>query len=161
MLLLLGIGGISSSKEIMAGSSRIRPPLPDLADCATDDASESPGLCMETESLTSCWLPVSCLSCSYTHAHPGWSAIQHSFPAVQESSSQMPARWIGQRNIQSAAKCYPMSFPVMHEGGCVSKEAPYQRSSKCGPLPERYHAHVNVEMRGDRHLQPRRSGQST
>ena len=105
MLLLLGIGGISSSKEIMAGSSRGGPPLPDLADCATDDASESPGLCMETESLTSCWLPVSCLSCSYKQGHFGRSAIQHSFPIVQESSSQMVPHWIGKRNIQSAEPC--------------------------------------------------------
>ena len=56
-------GPMSSSKEIIAGSSSSgTDPRPERA----TDASEGPGLCMDSESLPSCWLPKPCLSCSCT-----------------------------------------------------------------------------------------------
>ena len=62
VLLLLAMGPTSSSKEIMAGSSCWAAPLPERADWATD-ASDTPGLCIDSDSLTSCcWLLASCLS---------------------------------------------------------------------------------------------------
>ena len=61
---LLPVTGLtSSSKEIIAGSSSSgTEPRPERA----TDASEGPGLCMDSKSLASCWLPAPCLSCSCT-----------------------------------------------------------------------------------------------